>query len=90
MTVKKVREVLALYAKKFEDLGVSKGKVSHDVLPAADKDCLSHCYGMLDQMEVFLEEGDMDKVCRWLGFIQGCMWVLRIYPLIAFRNHNRS
>ena len=51
---------------------------------------LAHCYGMLDQMEQFVEEDRMDKVFRWLGFVQGCLWMASEYTLDELKNHNRQ
>ena len=45
---------------------------------------------MLDKMEIFIKEGRMDKVYRWLGFIQGVLWSQRIYTLADLMNHNRK
>jgi hypothetical protein len=72
MTANKVREVIALYRKKLEEMEIPKNKSSHSSFPVSDKDFLAHCRGMLDEMEVFVHEGRMEKVFRWLGFIQGC------------------
>jgi hypothetical protein len=89
MTKEKVREVLAIYRTKFEELGISKGKSSHTTTPFLDEEFLSHCYGMLDEMEEFIQQDRMDKVFRWLGFVQGCLWTTGVYTIEAAKNHNR-
>ena len=89
MTAEKVREALTIYRKKFEELGVSKKEFPHNLLPESDHDFLAHCHMMLDQMEIFVQEGRMDKVFRWLGFIQGCLWKTGIYTIEEMKNHNR-
>jgi len=89
MTVSKIREVLAIYRKKFEELDIPKRQSTHDSLPNSNDEFLSHCYGMLDEMEVFLQEGRLDKAFRWLGFIQGCLWRSGVYSVEEMKNHNR-
>ena len=89
MDADKVREVLAIYRKKFEELNVPKRQFPHNELPKSDNGFLAHCHGMLDDMEVFIQEGRMEKVFRWLGFIQGCLWRIGVYTVEEMKNHNR-
>ena len=90
MNADKVREVLAVYRKKFEELNISKRQFPHNELPKSDNDFLAHCHRMLDEMEVFIRDGRMEKVFRWLGFIQGCLWKIGVYTIEEMKNHNRS
>lgn len=50
---------------------------------------LGHCLAMLDDMDKFVDEGRMEKVFRWLGFMQGVLWVLGLYSLEDLKNHNK-
>jgi hypothetical protein len=45
---------------------------------------------MLDKMEGFISENRMDKVFRWLGFLQGFLWSQKIYTLAELTGHNRK
>ncbi len=69
MTAEKVREVVAIYRKKFEEAGIPKRRFPYDSLPKSDNDFLAHCHGMLDKVEKFIQENRMGKAFRWLGFI---------------------
>jgi len=89
MTEDKVREVLAIYRKKFEELSVPQAQFPYSSLPKSDDDSLAHCHGMLDDMEAFLQDARMEKVYRWLGFIQGCLWRAGVYTVEEMANHNR-
>ena len=51
---------------------------------------LEHCHGMLDKMEGFIREDRLDKVNRWLGFIQGCLWMSGNRTLDSLKNMNRK
>jgi len=89
VTKNKVRKVLSTYRRRFEKLGIPKKEFPHDSFPKRNHDFLAHCHGMLDEMEVFIKEDRMDKVFRWLGFLQGCFWRSRIYTVDQMKNHNR-
>ena len=95
MDAKKVLEVISVYRNHFESLKLNKIDFKHQAfvpdLPRKMEDrlTLGHCYGMLDQMEKFVAEGRMEKVFRWLGFIQGCLWSAGHYNLEELKNQNR-
>lgn len=89
MTKEKVRQALATYQAKFRELGIPEGKTDHTRIPCVDVEFLIHCHGMLDEMEEFIRQDRMDKVFRWLGFIQGCLWRCGLYTIEEMKNHNR-
>ena len=88
MKSEKVRQVISLYRSKFIELDVEQKDYSHDDVLVCTNDALPHCYGMLDKMEGFIDEGRLDKVYRWLGFVQGVLWAEGIYTLTELMNHN--
>lgn len=90
MTKKKVLSVITKYESLFKKLGVTDKDFPHSKMPKNRKSKLSHCYSMLDEMKEFVSQNRMDKVFRWLGFIQGVFWSLNIYSLDSLKNHNRS
>ena len=90
MKVEKIQKVLEIYRKKFTELGVGKKDCPHEVFPDSDVCSLEHCHGMLEKIEQFIQEGRMDKVFRWLGFVQGVLWSQRIYTLRELACHNHK
>ena len=90
MTPEKIQEVITRYRTLFDETGVGKTDFPHDELLDASHYSLRHCHRMLDKMEIFIKEGRMDKVYRWLGFIQGVLWSQRIYTLADLMDHNRK
>ena len=94
MTKEKVRQVLKIYRRKLASLGVAKADYPHGKLLNINQNYqqrgLWHCHAMLDKIEGFIKEDRMDKVFRWLGFVQGCLWMQRIYTLEDLTNHNRK
>ena len=89
MKPEKVRQVIERYRKLFEKLGVDKIDYPHDEIIHSLDDILGHCHGMLDRMLQFIDEGRMEKVFRWLGFIQGCLWSSKVHVLEDLKNHDR-
>ncbi len=89
MDGKKVLEVIGIYRKHFETNGIPKKDFPHGQFVGDEFDVLAHCHGMLDDMEKFVAEGRMEKAFRWLGFIQGSLWLAGRYTLDGLKNHNR-
>lgn len=88
----KILEVIGVYRRKFAESGTEKKAYPHArLLPLLfrTKPALEHCTQMLDKMEEFVNAGRKEKAFRWLGFIQGVLWVLRIYSLEDLMNHSR-
>lgn len=90
MSKEKVEQVLASYRLKFLQLGIPKIEYPHRFIARENKNILAHCHGMLDEMEEFLRQNRMEKLYRWLGFVQGCLWSAGIYSIEEMKNHNRS
>lgn len=49
----------------------------------------THLHDMIPKMRAFLAEGRREKVFRWLGFMQGALWVLDVYTIEEMADHNR-
>lgn len=47
-----------------------------------------HLLWMCDQIPTFLQEGRREKAMRWLGFLQGALWVLRWRTIEAMKTDN--
>ena len=89
MTPEKVLEVIETYRQLFIEKGIGKIDYPHNDLLDRETHGLEHCHGMLDKMVEFVREKRMEKVFRWLGFIQGVLWTTRVYPLTNLKDHNR-
>lgn len=64
MTAEKIKAVLAIYRKKFEELGIPKEQFTQNSYVISDIQCLTHCHSMLSKIDVFLNENRMDKSFR--------------------------
>jgi hypothetical protein len=90
MKIEKIRQVVATYRQKFEELGVGKASYPHEEPLDSFERGLEHCHAMIEKMEGFILQNRMDKVFRWLGFLQGYLWSQKIYTLDEITNHNRK
>lgn len=89
MTPQKVLEVIETYRQLFVKRNIGKIDYPHNKLLDGETQGLEHCHGMLDKMVEFVSEGRMEKVFRWLGFVQGVLWATQVYPLTDLKKHNR-
>lgn len=89
MTKEKVLEVIERYRVLFRSLSAPE-KRSDPAVHIPDKEkALAHLHQMLDTMVEFLEHDKLGKAFRWLGFIQGALWVLQIHTLDELKDHSR-
>ncbi len=90
MTSKQIKKAMDEFRLFFEKQGIGKEDYPRDkLLPEAIKG-LPYCHGMLDKMEVFLEEGCREKAMRWLCFIQACLWSNGYYTIGQLADQNRG
>jgi hypothetical protein len=94
MTKETIKRLLKRYDKKLAEEGYTVMKSNGGgFINYSDEEfgeSLRHCRRMITQMDDLIKAGDMDKVNRWLGFIQGCLWNGRIYTLPELKMHNRK
>jgi len=96
MTPDKLRDVVANYQTRLLSAGLTP-KRDEDSTPGmaltdidwGDIAELDHVLWMCGEVQTFLVEGRYDKANRWLGFIQGVLWVLGIYSIPELQEHNR-
>ena len=78
MTKDKAREVIKKYRKLFDTL-------------RENDHSWEHLHWMTYQMEDMLfEEDNMEKVMRWLGFLQGVLFCKGVYTIEQLKEHNRT
>lgn len=58
----------------------------YSTLPHLDQLGLAHLRSMPAKM---CELEDTDKLMRWLGFMQGALWMAGVYELDELKNHNK-
>lgn len=50
---------------------------------------LSHVLWMCGEIRKYVASGDIERVMRWLGFVQGALWSLRYKTIDEMRDDNR-
>jgi len=84
MNFDKVKAALKGYG---EDLGVDPERSSMDSPPLDAHFAKKHVAWMLQQMPDPADS--IDKFNRWLGFVQGVLWVLGVRTIGQMRDDNR-
>lgn len=79
---------LNLYSSKLQELIALVE--DHDFPPESpcqrDLDKLKHVVWMCSEAQTF---PNTDKAMRWLGFIQGYLWVNGVFSIEEMKDHNR-
>ena len=87
MTPKQIREVADEYFQQLEEFGFSAEKQSDG--PLGSLHSFPHVMWMCQELKGGMAKKDMEKACRWLGFIQGVLWSRGTYSIDDMREHNR-
>ncbi len=90
MTGAKILAVVAKYRLAFEEARIEKNPHPRDqtlISPAAG---FSHCHWMIDQIEIFVDQGQIGKAFRWLGFIQCFLWSQGLHTIGELAEQSRS
>lgn len=88
MEKERVRRVLEYYRYVLVQKGATGKNYPHSDLISTEQAALDHCLNMIDKVLVFIQEDRMDKVFRWLGFLQGVLWMQGVFTLEDVKNHN--
>lgn len=84
MTKEKIIMVLDLYEDRVLDYtDYMKGSLAYS-------NKILHILDMIPKMREFLKEERLEKIFRWLGFIQGVLWTEEMYTLDELKDHNRD
>lgn len=66
-------------AKRFSLVGLLPSK----------QDCLAHVLYMVPGLREHLSSGKSEKAMRWLGFVQGVLWVVGLMSIDEMKDDNR-
>lgn len=76
MTPEKLKEVLAAYEKELDYVAperLSPGDFDASTLSTESR--AAHVRWMCGESQRFVDDGRVDRAMRWLGFIQGWLWM---------------
>jgi len=75
-----------------ENPGVNLAEIKACRNIAADFDTLiriRHLITMCEKIPTIVDEGRLEKAHRWLGFVQGCLWVFGLKLIDEMKEDNR-
>lgn len=85
MTDQKLYEILSYYEWNIP-LAVEalENNHIHEYTPALD-----HLLDMIPQMREFIRDARREKLMRWLGWMQGVLFMAGVYTLEELKEHNK-
>jgi len=95
MTDQKILQVLNFYQAYLERINeVNLGRINQAKKADYDRppnkiEAFNHLLAMIPEMREFLKQGRREKVFRWLGFIQGVLWLGGLFTLDELKNHSK-
>lgn len=90
MTPEQIKRVAMQYLSEFQRLGeeperfVPTENEPHPMEKAARK----HAWWMCYEIVCFVDQGEVDKANRWLGFVQGVLWAFGYKTIDEMRDDN--
>jgi hypothetical protein len=89
--------MLTRYAKALDDLGYEPVPYPHvdetlkgTIYRGAKYDALCHARWMCGETKSFMSQGRWPKAYRWIGMIQGLLFMGGLYSIVELKQHNRG
>ena len=77
------------YDRELEKEEIPVAEHPHDIICMMRRAALAHLRTMFPKMVQFVSEDKIEKAMRWLGFVQGVLWVCGVYTLEHLKADNR-
>jgi len=91
MTNNKVIEVVTLYEKRLTNFGLEPLRWSESGDMTVEWGALKHALWMCGEIKnILIRDGQTEKVMRWLGFVQGVLWVFRFRTIEQMKIDNKD
>ena len=89
MTPKQVIDAVRKYDEILDRHGISIVRVDLHKVGPQQQEILQHARWMCQQIPGLVAEKHLEKVSRWLGFIQGVLWAIGEGSIDDFKDDNR-
>ncbi len=89
MTKKKILEVITFYEEILKEMGFRSKRFAADKLPKNRVEVFGHLLNLMGRMKKLIKQGRKEKAFRWLGFIQGALWVSKVFTIKELKNHSK-
>lgn len=70
--------------------GLGPKPANYDIRQPLRLMALRHALHMCNEIKRLLEDEQHMKAHRWLGFLQGVLWMTGVYSINDMRKHNKS
>jgi len=97
MTAEKLKTILQFYREHFDLHHPKVGAVQLTEMESishvgglSQQDKIAHWKFMCDEARKFADQGQLDEAMRWLGFLQGALWMDNAFTLDELKNHSTS
>ncbi len=88
-------KMMRLYCKTLTDLGYTPhafadvgAKVGANIYAAGKYEVLNHALWMCNQIDGLIRQNRMAKAYRWIGMVQGLLFMGGIYSISELKDHN--
>lgn len=95
LNMEQAEAMLRFYCTTLDDLGYSPvpfsdtgAKVGASIYSAGKFEVMNHARWMLDQIEIFLRQHRMVKAHRWIGMVQGILFMGGVFSIEELKRHN--
>ena len=88
MKNQKILDVLEIYENHLIKIGADNIEASFNFKPL-ESQSINHLLTMIPKIREFLKQGRKEKAFRWLGFIQGALWINGSFTIEELKTHNR-
>ena len=89
MTPEQIVDVVARYERDLTGRGVVPDRLPPSLLPSAQTG-LKHALWMCGEVRRQVMAGQVDKAMRWLGFVQGVLWMAGVSTIDSMREDNST
>lgn len=90
MTSAQILQVVRLYQQRLQEEGFEAARYKWpDMRHQSRRGALNHVLHMCNEVKKFVKAEELEKAFRWLGFMQGVLWVCGMYSIDEMRGHNK-
>jgi hypothetical protein len=96
ITTKQAEALLILYRKTLDELGYDpipyhdlNSRLTGNIYGPHKFEALCHARWMCDETDRFIREGRFAKSYRWIGMIQGLLFMGGAFSIMELKAHNR-
>lgn len=90
MTDEQIRCALDEYQATLERLNASPEQFPHERQGPQPAEGRNHAASMIPRMREMVDDpAQREKLMRWMGFLQGVLWLTGVYTMHQLRDHNR-